>query len=103
MSKLIAIPLALSALALPAPALAAADHRGEVKTVCAASTWVERGPADHPIGVAYKGDRFRVTRARYHVARHESWAKGVLTRHDKKSGRTFTYRGWIRVSTVRGC
>ena len=103
MKKLTLTALSLAALALPSAALAAADHTGEVHTVCAASTWVEHGPADHPIGVAYKGDRFRVTRARYHVARHQSWAKGVLTHHDAKATKTFTYRGWIRVADLRGC
>src|SRR4051812_41788666 len=100
--KLLLITLT-SLLLLPAAAFAAANHRGEVHHVCAASTWVERAPADHPIGVAFKGDDFRVNPARYHVARHESWARGVLVHHDKKSGKTFTYRGWIRVAALRGC
>ena len=100
--KLILPILAFLAL-LPASALAATDHRGEVHKVCWSSTWVERGPADHPVGVAYKGDSFRVTRASYHDARHQSWAKGVLAHHDKKAGKTFTYRGWIRVAALKGC
>ena len=91
------------ALALPASAVAAADHRGEVHKVCAPSTWIEHAPADHPIAPAYKGNTFRVTRASYARARHQLWAKGVLTAHDAKSGRTFTYRGWIRVAALRGC
>jgi hypothetical protein len=93
----------LVALALPATALAAADHRGEVHKVCWTSTWVERGPADHPIAPAYKGDTLRVTRAQYAIARHQSWAKGVLTHRDAKAKQTFTYRGWVRVAAVRGC
>jgi hypothetical protein len=100
--KLIATPLILAALALPTAALAAADHRGEVHTVRVTSTWVERGPADHPIGVAYKGDTFRVTRATYHVARHEAWAKGVLIHRDAKAKKTFRYRGWIKVAAFKG-
>ena len=100
--KLFVTPLILAALALPTAALAAADHRGEVKTVRVTSTWVERAPADHPIAVAFKGDTFRVTRAEYHVARHESWAKGVLTHRDQKSGKTYRYTGWIRVAAFGG-
>jgi hypothetical protein len=99
--KLLITTLLLAALALPSAALAATDHRGELHTVRVASTWVEHGPADHPIGVAYKGDTFRVTRARYHVARHQTWAKGVLTHRDAKSKQTFRYTGWIRVSALR--
>ena len=102
MKQLTPIALSLAALALPTAALAAADHRGEVHTVRVNSTWIERGPADHPIGVAYKGDTFRVTRAEYHLARHERWAKGVLTHRDGKSKKTFRYTGWIRVSALRG-
>ena len=100
--RLLGIALTAAALALPTAALAAADHRGEVHTVRVTSTWVEHGPADHPIGVAYKGDTFRVTRASYHVARHEAWAKGVLTHRDAKSKKTFRYSGWIRVAAFRG-
>jgi hypothetical protein len=99
------IPLSiLAVLALPATALAATDHRGEVHKVCWASTWVERAPADHPIAPAYKGDTFRVTRAGYANARNQSWAKGVLTHHEPKGKqKTFTYRGWVRVAALRGC
>jgi hypothetical protein len=99
--KLLITTLTLAALALPSAALAAADHRGEVHTDCADSTWVERAPADHPVAPAYKGDTFRVTRAHYHVARHQTWAKGVLTHRDAKSKQTFRYTGWIRVSALR--
>ena len=101
--KLFLIALSLAALALPSAALAAADHRGEVHAVCAASTWIEHAPADHPIAPAYKGDEFRVTRAQYHVARHQAWAKGVLIHREPKAKKTFTYRGWIRVADLRGC
>ena len=100
--RLPVIALSVAALALPSAALAAADHRGEVHTVRVTSTWIERGPADHPIGVAFKGDTFRVTRGQYHVARHQAWAKGVLTHRDAKAKKTFRYTGWIRVSAFRG-
>jgi hypothetical protein len=101
--KVILATLTALALLVPASALAAADHRGEIHTVCWSSTWVEHAPADHPIAPAYKGDHFRVTRARYGVARHQVWAKGVLTTHDAKSGKTWTHRGWIRLAALRGC
>src|SRR4051794_33131581 len=101
--KLVVIALSLAALALPSAALAAADHRGEVHTVCAASTWIERAPADHPFAPAYKGDKFHVTRALYHVARHQAWAKGVLIHRETKLKKTFRYTGWIRVSALRSC
>jgi hypothetical protein len=99
--KLLITTLTLAALALPTAALAAADHRGEVHTVRVASTWIEHAPADHPIAPAYKGDTFRVTRGQFHVARHETWAKGVLTHRDAKAKQTFRYTGWIRVSALR--
>ena len=95
------IALSLAALALPTTALAATNHDGEVHKVRVSSTWIERAPADHPIAPAYKGDTFRVTRAEYHVARHQAWAKGVLTHRDQKSGKTYRYTGWIRVSAFR--
>jgi hypothetical protein len=97
------LPILIVSMLLPAAALAAPDHHGEVHKVCWSSTWVERGPADHPIAPAYKGDTFRVSRARYATARHQSWAKGVLTHRDAKAKRTFTHRGWIRVAALRGC
>jgi hypothetical protein len=91
------------ALALPASAVAAQGHRGEIHTVCASSSWIERAPADHPIAPAYEGNTFRVTRASYARARHMLWAKGILTAYDAKSGQTFTHRGWIRIAALRGC
>src|SRR4051794_4191104 len=80
------------------------DHRG-TRTICVKSAWVERAPASHPIGLAWKGDRFRVTRAAYATVHHsdgttQRWAKGRLTHHDKKSGKTFRASGWIRVTAL---
>src|SRR4051794_7587385 len=101
MRLFITTTLTLAALALPPPALAAAHHRGEGPTLRAASTRLERAPAARPIARAYQGDTFRVARAQFHVARHQSWAKGVLTHRDTKSKQTFRYTGWIRVSALR--
>ena len=84
---------ACATLIATAALLAAADGPArasapETRTVCAASAWVERAPADHPIGVAYRGDGFRVDRYA-HTARKGIWAHGV---HRDKDHR----RGWVR-------
>lgn len=97
MSLLILVP-AVSATA------ASGDHRGP-RTVSVKSTWIEKGPADHPIAPARRGDRFQVTRADYATVHHsdgsvQRWAKGTLTHRDAKPKRTFRYRGWIRVSAL---
>ena len=102
-SSLVAVALVVGAPTTGAIA-SGVDHRG-ARTVCVKSAWIEKGPADHPIAVASRGDHFQVTRAQYATVHHsdgsaQRWAKGTLTHVDAKAKRTFRYRGWIRVTAL---
>jgi hypothetical protein len=103
-AKLVTTAAALATLAGASTAVAAGqDHRGSYK-VCAASSYVEKAPADHPIGIIWKGDSFRVTRPAFATVHHggkaERWAKGTATHKAAKAGKTFRWAGWVRVADL---